>query len=145
MAARRELFTQLGGFDERLGAGAQFHAGEDHDMKYRACVAGLTTMEVPSARVEHWGARSLLNGDTQRLQRYTHIGIGARSAKVLRCGDFGAAPVFAKNLCRCVVSMAGNLRRHNRPTGAAWIPFLLWGFARGMFAPLDKALCVFIA
>ena len=145
MAARRELFTQLGGFDERLGAGAQFHAGEDHDMKYRACAAGLTTMALPSARVEHWGARSLLNGDAQRLQRHTQIGRGARAAQALRCGDFGAAPAFAKDLGRCFLSGARNLRVHGRPTGAARIPYALWGFARGMFAPLDKALCVFIA
>jgi GT2 family glycosyltransferase len=48
MAVRRELFTQLGGFD-----GAYFLYGEDLDLCHRAAAAGWVTVHVPAARARH--------------------------------------------------------------------------------------------
>lgn len=53
MAVRRDLFTQLGGFDTRY-----FLYGEDLDLCYRATRLGLRTLHVPSARAVHTGALS---------------------------------------------------------------------------------------
>ncbi len=143
MAARRELFARVGGFDERLGAGAHFHSSEDRDMHYRTCAAGLTTMEMPGAEVEHWGARSLLTGEAQRLQRNSAFGTGARLAKAFRCGDHKAAAVLARKVADRLVTAARNLRAGKRPAGATQIPYVLLGFARGLAAPIDSQLCVF--
>jgi len=53
MAVRRDLFTQLGGFDVRY-----FLYGEDLDLCYRASRLGMRTLHVPSARAVHAGALS---------------------------------------------------------------------------------------
>jgi N-acetylglucosaminyl-diphospho-decaprenol L-rhamnosyltransferase len=48
MAARREIFARLGGFDERY-----FLYGEDLDLCYRARACGVRTVHVPAARAAH--------------------------------------------------------------------------------------------
>jgi hypothetical protein len=50
MAVRRDLFRQLGGFDERY-----FVYGEDLDFCYRASRVGARTIHVPGARAAHAG------------------------------------------------------------------------------------------
>lgn len=52
MAFRRDVFTQLGGFDERLGAGAS-GCSEDSELWYRILAAGWCCQYEPSAVVFH--------------------------------------------------------------------------------------------
>lgn len=53
MAFRREVFDQLGGFDERLGAGAS-GCSEDSEMWYRILAAGGACQYQPSVVVSHY-------------------------------------------------------------------------------------------
>ena len=57
MAIRRDLFEQIGPFDERLGAGAAFPAAEDNDFGYRLLEAGGEISFAPEAVLHHYGIR----------------------------------------------------------------------------------------
>lgn len=57
MALRRQAFDDVGGFDERFGAGAPFSNAEDNDLGYRLLEAGYEIVFVPDAILYHRGAR----------------------------------------------------------------------------------------
>ena len=57
MALRRQAFEEVGGFDERFGAGAPFSNAEDNDLGYRLLEAGYEIVFVPEAILYHRGAR----------------------------------------------------------------------------------------
>lgn len=57
MALWRGAFAELGLFDERLGAGAQFPSAEDNDFGFRLLEAGYAIAFVPDAALLHRGAR----------------------------------------------------------------------------------------
>lgn len=63
MAFRRAVLTQLGGFDERLGAGAS-GCSEDSELWYRVLAAGWCCQYAPSAVVFHYH-----RGDLSSLNR----------------------------------------------------------------------------
>ena len=53
MAAFRSAFQEVGGFDERLGAGSPFPAADDNDLGFRLLEAGYRIAYVPDAVVYH--------------------------------------------------------------------------------------------
>src|SRR6185436_11713332 len=79
MAFRRKVFDLVGTFDELLGAGAQFHAGEETDLTIRAFSRGLKAAFTPDAQVLHLGTRT--GAEAARLMRGYGIGLGAALAK----------------------------------------------------------------
>lgn len=82
MAFRREALVASGGFDELLGAGGRFRAGEDHDMAFRVLAAGWSGRYEPSAVVAHrqWRRRY----EALRLEYGYGLGAGAFAAKIAR-------------------------------------------------------------
>lgn len=52
-AIRRDVFTEMGGFDERLGPGTTTRAGEDIDLLMRTVLAGHMLAYEPQALVLH--------------------------------------------------------------------------------------------
>ncbi len=91
-AVRREVWSRLGGFDERLGAGSAGLAAEDMDFIYRMLCAGEKILYDPSAIVYH--ERQDLRRRTATRWSYGY-GIGAACGKWLRLSDPYAARVLA--------------------------------------------------
>lgn len=88
MAVRRTMWEALGGFDESLGSGARFRAGEEADLVVRALVYGWRVGETPDAGVIHHGFRTWAQG--RRLISGYMYGLGAVNAKMLRLGGWRA-------------------------------------------------------
>jgi GT2 family glycosyltransferase len=57
MAMRRAAVLDLGGFDERFGAGGRFGAGEEVDLTLRLLATGHAVSAAPAVLVRHHGFR----------------------------------------------------------------------------------------
>lgn len=88
MAVRRTAWHALGGFDEALGSGARFRAGEDTDFAVRALVNHWKVAETPEASVVHHGFRTWQQGH-DLIEGYMY-GLGATNMKMLRLGRWRA-------------------------------------------------------
>jgi glycosyltransferase involved in cell wall biosynthesis len=79
VALPRHVMLEIGGYDERLGAGTRFPGAEDHDLSLRLLDAGCEVRHVPEAVVLHrsWRARP----DVVRLRWGYARGVGAFYAK----------------------------------------------------------------
>jgi GT2 family glycosyltransferase len=95
MALRRSAFDEIGLFDERLGAGAEFPAAEDNDFGYRLLEAGYEIVFVPGAVVHHLNARS--GRRLAALDWSYGRGQGAFYAKHMRCSDPHMLRRFGRN------------------------------------------------
>ena len=82
LAVRRGRLEAVGGYDERLGPGATFRAGEDVDLLDRFFAAGHTGWFEPAAHAWHeqWRSRRELLD----VNWGYGIGAGARVAKLVR-------------------------------------------------------------
>jgi len=58
MATRKSVWSQLQGFDERLGAGSSLGAGEDTDFSVRTLLSGHLVEVNPDLQVVHHGFRT---------------------------------------------------------------------------------------
>jgi GT2 family glycosyltransferase len=83
-AVRKDVWTRLGGFDERLGAGTRGQSAEDMDFIYRMMAAGESIAYEPDAVVYH--ERQDLGRRTASRWSYGY-GMGAACGKWLRMGD----------------------------------------------------------
>jgi hypothetical protein len=86
-AIRRRLFDVVGPFDECLGAGASFPAGEDTDYKLRLEALGIKMRSTPRSVVSHshgyrYGLRAAL-----RSSRNYATGNGGLAGKLTLLGD----------------------------------------------------------
>ena len=81
-AFAREALEQIGGFDERFGAGTLLFSGEDTDALARVSAAGWTGAYDPRPLVYHHHGRKD-PGDVRRLERGYGIGGGAYHLKCL--------------------------------------------------------------
>jgi glycosyltransferase involved in cell wall biosynthesis len=90
-AVKRDRLIQLGGYDERLGAGTRGKAAEDMDLFHRILRSGASIRYEPAVVIYHE------RQDRDRLLlsclNYGH-GIGAFSAKHLRKGDLYAGVIL---------------------------------------------------
>jgi glycosyltransferase involved in cell wall biosynthesis len=85
-AVRQKVASRLGRFDECLGAGADFPAGEDTDYKLRLEAAGVRMLSTPKSAVVHtFGVRKGLA--VLRSQRNYATGNGGMAAKLTLLGD----------------------------------------------------------
>ena len=85
VAVPRGLVLELGGYDERLGAGTRFSAADDNDMGFRLLEAGCELRHVPEAVAYHRPWRS--GGQRLGLRWRYGRGKGAFYAKHLRRSD----------------------------------------------------------
>jgi glycosyltransferase involved in cell wall biosynthesis len=140
MVVRRDAVAGVGGFDERLGAGATFEAGPEGDLFDRLFAAGWRGAYEPAARAWHdqWRRRLRV---IIRLDYGYGKGSGARLSKLLRAGD-GARTrlVAAEYLWHWGFSQ---LSRHLRArdvlmvtTTTARLTGVAVGFVRGLLTPV---------
>jgi GT2 family glycosyltransferase len=84
MAAYRAALLELGGFDERLGAGGPYPAADDNDLGFRLLEAGYRIRYEPAAVVYHRAWRS--NRDYLKMRWNYGRGKGGYYAKHLGPG-----------------------------------------------------------
>lgn len=135
LAARRASLDQIGGFDERLGAGSPGRAAEDTDVLYRLLRAGARIRFEPTALVYHERAPKWRRALTRRTYSY---GIGAFCGAWLQRRDAYALWMIAAWLHQQAWKAAGHLRRH-RWEEAGWdlasLPAAAAGLVHGFTTP----------
>jgi GT2 family glycosyltransferase len=134
MGVHRATLLELGGFDEELGPGTGFPAGEDNDMGFRLLAAGCRIRYLPQAVIYHRAWR----GPEEYLPlrwRYG-IGQGAYYAKHLHLRDGYMAGRLARLLRH---HLWLSLRRAPKePTAAAGHLVYVGGVLSGLARRLSR-------
>jgi hypothetical protein len=96
MAFRRDALTEIGGFDELLGAGASLRSAEDHDAIWRILRAGWTGRYEPQAVVAHrdWRGRANLI----RMRYAYGLGAGALAVKAVKVDPQAGWPMLRRRI-----------------------------------------------
>ncbi len=138
MGLRKEVWKELGGFDEMLGVGAPLHANSEGDLVFRALRGGYFVYETPVFETTHHGFRTWEEGK-ELIQRYWY-GTGALYAKHLKIAPsntigllFSLAWRWAFGQSLVASSLGPNSRKMQR------LMTFLRGFAAGVVAPVDRA------
>ena len=103
-AFRREALADAGLFDEELGAGARFEAGEDTDMLYRVLRARWRVVCSDEITVVHHDLRP--RDELLRLHYGYGLGAGAQTGKHLAGGDRTALAIAGRHAGRHVLTLA---------------------------------------
>ncbi len=134
----REAWSALNGFDELLGAGARFRAGEDTDFLWRALQAGWVGRFEPSAAVGHrvWRDRR----EAFRTMYGYGVGQGAVATKVRRLAGRDAVRVLSGGTASHALGQAWRDLRAGYQFGA--VAGLGWAFGavRGQLGAATLAL-----
>jgi GT2 family glycosyltransferase len=143
MAVRRSVWQSLGGFDEMLGSGARFRAGEDGDMAVRALLAGHWIYETPAVQVTHHGLR-----DWEQLPNLIEsywFGTGAMLAKPIRVGHWRIVPLLVRLAARWAFgrSLLG-ASLGSRPERLRKLRAFCWGFFAGAACRVNRRTGLFV-
>ena len=98
LAFQRAALDAAGPFDEELGAGARYRAGEDTDMLYRVMRAGWSVVCSDDVTVVHHDWRS--PREQLRLSFSYGLGAGAQTAKHVSTGDTTAGTIALQEVGR---------------------------------------------
>jgi glycosyltransferase involved in cell wall biosynthesis len=142
LGVRRRAMEAIGGFDSRLGAGAQFPAAEDSDIAVRALLNGWYVYETADTEVLHDGFRTWDEG--RALLRQSWTGIGASFVKPLRARHWRFAPAVLHE--SFVVALGHALKpvvELRRPKGLKSFWWFWHGFFAGLHVPLDRRHMLF--
>jgi glycosyltransferase involved in cell wall biosynthesis/GT2 family glycosyltransferase len=115
MAIRRDAFDDVGGFDEALGPGTRFRAGDDPDLALRTVLAGYQLARTAEPTVTHYGFRNKL--EASRLGHGYAAGTAAMYVKLVRCRDWRAARLMVRDIGRHLTRIARSALTGERPTG----------------------------
>jgi glycosyltransferase involved in cell wall biosynthesis len=110
-AVKRDWLLQVGGYDERLGAGSPGKAAEDMDLFYRLLRSGAIIRYEPKAVIYH--ERQDKTRFMGSFWNYSY-GIGAFAAKYLRKGDLYVGYILSVWLFWLFWEMGGFIIRRNR-------------------------------
>lgn len=141
MGVRRSSYDQVHGFDELLGTGGPLHSWEDRDLGYRVLRRGGRIVYAPGSLVYHRQWRDW--AEVRRTYRSYAIGVGAATAKYLRCGDWGGCYLFGEWLLdqglRQIVSGALKWRSWQKVLiGVSQFVYPWVGLAQGLRYPVDR-------
>lgn len=143
MAVRRSVWEAVGGFDEMLGAGAPYRAGNEGDLAMRALRAGHWICENPAIVVVHHGFRDWREGRSL-LAGYAY-GTGAMLAKHWKSGTPGASGLLARLAWRWAFRRPPSaLELGHRRHRAVRLGAFVGGFARGVLSPVDRETLRFV-
>jgi glycosyltransferase involved in cell wall biosynthesis len=135
----RTAWLDLGGFDELLGAGARFRAGEDTDFLWRALRGGWVGRFEPGAAVGHrvWRGRR----DAFRTMYGYGVGQGAVATKVRRLGGRDAVRTLSGGTASRALRQAWRDLRAGYQFGAlaglGWAAGALRGQVGAALLPLE--------
>lgn len=110
MAARREWWDRIGGYDRRLGTGTRGAAGEDLDFLHRLLRAGAVVRYEPGALVYHQRQTSARRRATRSAYGR---GVGACCALWVREGDVSGLSILGHWLGMRGGLLAGAARRRD--------------------------------
>lgn len=133
MSFRVAALREAGPFDERLGAGARFRAGEDSDMLHRVMRAGWEVLCDDAVTLRHHDWRT--PAQVLDLHRAYGLGMGAQTAKHLRRGDLLAGGIAIAESARHGYWLARGLaagRRESLGLQRAWFEGALAGLRAGL-------------
>ncbi len=136
MAVRHSVWQSLSGFDEMLGAGSRFKAGEDGDLAMRALLAGHWIYETPVVWVTHFGLRKREQLPAL-IDSYWH-GTGAIMVKPIKTGQWQALPLLLRLAGKWVLGrsrVGASLGRQHR---ARKLRSFCRGFLTGATVAIDK-------
>jgi glycosyltransferase involved in cell wall biosynthesis len=122
LAFRRLALADAGPFDEELGAGAPFHAGEDSDMLYRVMERGWTVVCSDAVTVVHHDWRA--GREELRLHFRYGLGAGAQTAGRIAAGDSVARGIALHEGWKHVSTFAVALPRLRFRTARLQVAFL---------------------
>lgn len=134
MGLRRSVWKLVGGFDERMGPGAEFRAGEDPDFMLRALAAGCYVYETPAVEVLHHGFRPWEQGKSL-IEGYM-FGLGAALAKRLRLAPIPILSVYVRFALQWA-RRSSKADLGGRPTRLLRLRGFLRGTWRGLLTPVE--------
>lgn len=134
LGMHRPVLAEVGGFDETMGPGSRWPAGEDPDLLDRVLATGAHGWYAPDAAAyhEHW----------RRVRQYVvlqhryGIGSGARLAKLVRTDRVRFRVVFVDDVWRWGVASVGRELFKRDWLRAAGSVLRVLGMVRGAVAAL---------
>lgn len=144
MALRREVFKEIGYFDELLGPGAELRNCDDADMAYRLLRSGLKVVYTPKAVIHHRLWREDM--EALNLEKDYNIGAGALLIKHLRYGDvYVLKLIFERLLFRGIgnIILATLTTSKQRLLKGYCYLFVIQGMWKGLMKPLSLKYRVF--
>lgn len=136
MGIRRSLWERLGGFDEMLGSGSIFRAGEETDFTIRAILKGHSVYGTPEVTVIHQGFRSWIEGRAL-IEGYLY-GTGATFAKQLKLGHWSVISMLLHLGWRWALRPP-SVGFCNRTFRGLRLKAFVKGFLDGLMNPVDRS------
>lgn len=142
MGLRRELWEAIGGFDEMLGLGAPFPAGEEADLTIRALLARYAVYETPAVHLVHHGFYTWRDGRSVVYRNW--FGTGAMLMKHLRCGHDSSISLLRRLAWRWMVTRSRSAASLGKRS-YRWLRLraFLTGMLAGQRAPVNKVTAKF--
>jgi GT2 family glycosyltransferase len=131
MVLRRSVWRALGGFDEMLGLGAPFQAGEESDFALRTLLAAYFVYETPAVHLVHHGFYTWDEG--RSVVHRNWFGTGAMLVKHLKCQQWSVLRLLCRMAWRWAFARSRSavaLGRHS------YRGLRLQAFLQGMLAGL---------
>jgi glycosyltransferase involved in cell wall biosynthesis len=141
-AARRRLFSRVGGFDEILGGGAPLRSSQDFDLAYRAYCAGSVILLRPEIYALHNGRRA--HEEWPALLRNYGIGDGAFYSKHVRCRDPFAMWLLARQVGEYGARYLAKYLLRRNPWELPYIKSIFVGIREGFRFDVDRRARLYV-